>query len=315
MTEPFIKVEHLTKYYSSLLALADVSFDVQKGEIVGLLGPNGAGKTTLMQMLCSVLIPSNGDGWLCGNHIVKDSLESRRILGYCSEKSPLYTDMSVYKYLKFACLLKEVKTWKKKIGRIIEELGLESVAQKQIGKLSKGYRQRVSLAQALINDPLVLIMDEPTIGLDPEQVKETRTLIKRFSHERATLISTHVLHEGGILCDRLIILNEGRVLAIDSPDRLERSLGGFHTIRLKLEGPENEVKDCLEGISGVQDIISKNGSPSEHLTDFSLKTIHPEYVVREVSKFCMANQWIILELCREQRSLEDLFHEIVAGEK
>lgn len=314
MDEPFIRIKDVSKYFGRFPALSGVNFHVHKGEIVGLLGPNGAGKTTLMQILCSVSLPTTGEGWICGNHIIDDSLKSRRMLGYCSEKSPLYPDMTVYKYLKYACTLKEVKNRKKQVERVLGEFGLESVAGKLIGKLSKGYRQRVSLAQAVINEPAVLVLDEPTVGLDPEQVKETRTLIKKFSRQRATLISTHMLYEAGMLCDRVIIIDKGRILAVDSPDQLEKSLGGFHTISLIIDGPEKAVRAGLEKLSGVKEIESVETSTNNG-AGFSLKTSDPENAVKQISKLTLENNWGTLQLFKEQRNLEDIFHEIVAGEK
>jgi len=314
MDEPFIRIKDVSKYYGKFPALSDVNFDVHKGEIVGLLGPNGAGKTTLMQILCSVNLPTMGEGWICGNHIIDNSLKSRRMLGYCSEKSPLYPDMTVYKYLKFVCALKEVKNRKNQIKKVLGEFGLESVAGKLIGKLSKGYRQRDSLAQAVINDPAVLVLDDPTVGLDPEQVEETRALIQKFSRERSTLISTHILFEAGMLCDRVIIIDKGRVLAVDSPDHLEKSLGGFHTINLIVDGPEKAVRAGLEKLTGVKEIKSMETS-NNNGAGFSLKTADPENVVKQISKLTLENNWGTLQLFKEQRNLEDIFHEILSGEK
>jgi len=314
MDEPFIRIKDVTKYYGKFPALSGVNFDVHKGEIVGLLGPNGSGKTTLMQILCSVNLPTRGEGWICGNHIIKDSLKSRRMLGYCSEKSPLYPDMTVYKYLKFICMLKEVKNIKKQIGKVLGEFGLESVAGKLIGKLSKGFRQRVSLAQAVINDPAVLVLDEPTVGLDPEQVKETRALIKQFSQERSTLISTHMLYEAQLLCDRVIIMDKGKILAADAPDRLESSLGGFHTINLIAEGPRDEIVGQLKMTPEVIDINSKAVTDPD-TTNFIIKTSNPERVIKEIARLAREKGWGVLQLFKEQRNLEDIFHEILSGEK
>jgi ABC-2 type transport system ATP-binding protein len=289
-----------------------VNFEVNKGEIVGLLGPNGAGKTTLMQILTSVLLPSAGEGWICGNHIVRDSLSSRRMIGYCSEKSPLYLDMTVKKYLSFVCSLKEVKNRRKRLDRILKECGLESVADRLIGKLSKGFRQRVNLAQALISDPSVLILDEPTVGLDPEQVLEIRSLIKNSSDDRSTLFCTHMLYEAGILCDRLIIIDKGKILAVDSPDRLEDSLGGFYVINLIIEGPEEAVSGKLKEIPEVIEVRTEK-TLQDNVTNYLLMTKDTENTVRQVSKLIREQQWEILQIFKEQKTLEEIFHQIVTA--
>jgi ABC-2 type transport system ATP-binding protein len=315
MNDTLIRAENLTKYYGNFPALIDASFEVHKGEIVGLLGPNGAGKTTLMQILTSIILPTSGHAWIGGFHVIEDSLRSRRMMGYCSEKSPLYLDMTVFKYLCYIGDLKEVKKKKERIVKLIVECGLESVIHRMIGKLSKGFRQRVSLAQALINDPPVLILDEPTIGLDPEQVREARTLIKQFSSERSTLISTHILYEAGILCDRVIIMDKGKILAVDSAARLEASLGGFHAISLVVEGPQDEMSAQLKMIPEVIDISLKGVPDHTNAHSFAIKTTNPESVLKEISRLARENGWGVLQLFKEQRSLEDIFHEIVAREK
>jgi ABC-2 type transport system ATP-binding protein len=314
MKDLFIRAEGLTKYYGNFPALLGANFEVHKGEIVGLLGPNGAGKTTLMQILTSIILPTSGNAWIGGFHIIEDSLRSRRMIGYCSEKSPLYLDMTVSKYLSFVGDLKEVRNKKERIYQVIDECGLESVVGKIIGKLSKGFRQRVSLAQAMLNDPSVLILDEPTIGLDPEQIKDARGLIKEFASERATLFSTHILHEASLLCDRVIIMDRGKILAIDTPARLDSSLGGFFCINLVIEGPRGEVDNRLREIPEVAEIGAK-----DHLggraTNFAIKTADPDRVTKEVTKIAREKGWDILQLSREQRSLEEIFHEILVREK
>jgi len=314
MHDTQIKTENLTKYYGNFPALLGASFEVYKGEIVGLLGPNGSGKTTLMQILTSIILPSGGNAWVGGFHIIEDSLKSRRMIGYCSEKSPLYLDMTVYKYLSYVGDLKEVSNKKKRIHEVVEECGLESVESRIIGKLSKGFRQRISLAQALINRPAVLLLDEPTIGLDPEQLREIRTLIKRFSTERSTLFSTHILYEAGILCDRVIIMDKGKILAVDSPERLEASLGGFNSINLIAEGPRNEIAGQLKMITGVIDVDVKGISGTD-APNFTIKTANPEGVTKEIAKMARDNGWGVLQLFEEQRNLEDIFHEILGKEK
>ena len=305
MYDTQIKTENLTKYYGNFPALLGVSFEAYKGEIVGLLGPNGSGKTTLMQILTSVILPSSGNAWVGGFHIIEDSLKSRRMIGYCSEKSPLYLDMTVFKYLSYVGDLKEVPNKRKRIHEVVVECGLESVANRIIGKLSKGFKQRISLAQALINKPAVLILDEPTIGLDPEQLREVRTLIKRFSTERSTLISTHMLYEAGILCDRVIIMDKGKILAVDSPDRLERSLGGFHILNLVAEGVRNEIAGQLKTTPGVIDVNVKSISGTD-ASNFTIKTANPESVTKEIAKMARDNGWEVLQLFKEQRNLEIL---------
>ena len=215
-----IEIKNITKTFGEQYALDKVSFKVDKGEIVGLLGPNGAGKSTLMKIITCYISPSDGDVTVCGHSIYDDALAVRRQIGYLPEHNPLYTDMYVREYLRFVAGLSGVKNRKERADEMVELVGLTPEAHKKIGQLSKGYRQRVGLAQALIHDPEVLILDEPTTGLDPNQLEFIRTLIRRAGKDKAVLLSTHIMQEVEAMCSRAVIINHGRIVADESMNDL-----------------------------------------------------------------------------------------------
>lgn len=249
-----IRVENLTKYYGKRLALDGVSFDVKKGEIVGFLGPNAAGKTTTMRILTGFLAPTSGEVQVAGYDMMSHSLEARRHIGYLPELVPLYTDMTVRSYLDFLARLRGVASNRlnKRIGAVIETCHLEEYANVLIGKLSKGFKQRVGVAQAIVHEPDVLILDEPTIGIDPIQVSMTRQLIKELGKEHTVILSTHILPEASAVCERVIIIHEGKIVAEDRIQNLSSLLAGSRIIRLEIEGPAKEITDCLRRIKGVK---------------------------------------------------------------
>ncbi len=248
-----IQVENLTKYYGKRLAVDDISFNVEKGEIVGLLGPNAAGKTTTMRILTGFLAPTRGDVRIAGHDMLTQSLEARRHIGYLPELIPLYTDMTVRAYLDFLARLRGVASdkLKNRINDVIETCHLEEYADVFIGKLSKGFRQRVGVAQAIVHEPDVLILDEPTIGIDPIQVTTTRQLIKELGKEHTVILSTHILPEVSAICERVIIIHEGKIVAEDRIENLSSLLAGSKRIRLEIEGPSQEVVECLRKVKGV----------------------------------------------------------------
>src|SRR5574337_1321916 len=233
-----IEVENLTKRYGPTLAVSDVSFQVQKGEILGFLGPNGAGKTTTMRIITGFLSPSEGSVRVAGIDVVESPLDAKRHIGYLPENPPVYTDMTVNEYLAFVGRIKGVPRaeLKKRVGEVSEKCSITDVQDRQIGKLSKGYRQRVGLAQALIHNPDVLILDEPTAGLDPKQIIETRELIHGLSGEHTIILSTHILPEVSSTCQRVIIINQGHLEAIDTPENLTARLQGNETVFAEVEG-------------------------------------------------------------------------------
>jgi ABC-2 type transport system ATP-binding protein len=248
-----IRVEHLTKYYGKRLAVDDISFNVEKGEIVGLLGPNAAGKTTTMRILTGFLAPTRGEVQIAGHNMLTQSLEARRHIGYLPELIPLYTDMTVRSYLDFLARLRGVTPdrLKNRVNDVIEICHLGEYADVFIGKLSKGFRQRVGVAQAFVHEPDVLILDEPTIGIDPIQVTMTRQLIKELGKEHTVILSTHILPEVSAICERVIIIHEGRIVAEDRIENLSSLLAGSKRIRLEIEGSFREITACLRKVKGI----------------------------------------------------------------
>lgn len=258
-----IQAEQLTKYYGDYPAIEDVSFSVQRGEIMGFLGPNGAGKTTTMRILTGYMPPTSGKATVAGYDVFADSLEVRRRIGYMPETVPLYTDMSVYAYLDFMARLRGLRKPRARINEIMETVKIEDEANTLIGHLSKGYRQRVGLAQALIHDPEILILDEPTIGLDPRQVREVRELIKGLAGDHTIILSTHILSEASQLCGRILIINEGTIVAEDTPERLTERLEGSERILIQVRSPKPALLDALLAIKGVQNIEEKGNGAYE----------------------------------------------------
>src|SRR5579863_237374 len=251
-----IEVEHLTKRYGPTLAVSDVSFEVRKGEILGFLGPNGAGKTTTMRVITGYLPPSAGRVRVAGHDVVNEALDAKRSTGYLPETPPVYPDMTVSEYLAFVARIKGVPRGelRKRVDEVSEKCAVTQVRDRQIGKLSKGYRQRVGLAQALIHNPDVLVLDEPTAGLDPKQIIETRELIKHLAGQHTVVLSTHILPEVSKTCDRVVVINAGKVVAVGTPDELTRRLRGFETVLLIAEGPREEIKGKLEKVDGVNQV-------------------------------------------------------------
>ena len=248
-----IEVQHVSKRFGDFLAVEDVSFSVPKGEILGFLGPNGAGKTTTMRIITGFMPPSSGAVTVAGYDIFSQSLEARKHIGYLPETVPLYTDMSVRAYLDYQASLHALRNPRRRdrVEDVIGRLRLEEYADTLIGKLSKGYRQRVGIAQAIIHEPDVLVLDEPTIGIDPIQVVETRQLIKELGQDHTIILSSHILPEVNMVCQRVVIINEGQVVAMDTPENLSSLLGGPERVRLLVRGPSREVSAVLKDVGGV----------------------------------------------------------------
>src|SRR6266516_4629259 len=239
-----IEVEGLTKRYGPTLAVSEVSFEVRKGEVLGFLGPNGAGKTTTMRVITGYLPPSAGKVRVAGVDVVEEPLEAKRHTGYLPENPPVYPDMTVVEYLAFVARVKGLPRGevKKRVDEVSEKCAITDVRERQIGKLSKGYRQRVGLAQALIHNPDVLILDEPTAGLDPKQIIETRERIRGFAGQHTVVLSTHILPEVSMTCGRVVIINKGRVVAEDTPENLTHRLQGAATVRLEVRGDSPDLE-------------------------------------------------------------------------
>lgn len=308
-----IKVEHLTKRYAGHTAIKDLSFEVGKGEIMGFLGPNGAGKSTTMRILASFMPPTSGTASIAGYDIFRQSLQARSHLGYMPENVPLYNDMRVSEYLNYRAALKGVphRRISERVGDAKELCGIKDVEKKLISTLSKGYRQRVGLADALLHEPDLLILDEPTIGLDPNQIRQVRELIKNLGEQHTILLSTHILPEVEMTCTRVIIIHKGRIEACDTPENLLgqiRQAGGV-VLEAKV-GNDNGV-DELKKIAGVRDVtIDQDGDWKV----FSLRVESGTDVREEVYRLASARRWGLRELSQRRATLEDVFVEITHPE-
>jgi ABC-2 type transport system ATP-binding protein len=302
-----IEVERLTKRYGPTLAVSDVSFEVQKGEVLGFLGPNGAGKTTTMRVITGYLLPSEGRVRVAGYDVVEEPLETKRRTGYLPEAPPVYPDMTVVEYLAFVARIKGVprRESKKRIEEVREKCALTDVGHRQIGKLSRGYRQRVGLAQALIHNPEVLVLDEPTAGLDPKQIIETRELIKSLAGQHTVVLSTHILPEVSKTCQRVVVINQGKVVAVGTPAELTSRLQGYETVLITVEGPAAEIMGKFECVPGVKMVEPREASGSR--VTFEIYVEKGRDVRPELARAVVESQWKLLELKTSGLSLEDIF--------
>jgi ABC-2 type transport system ATP-binding protein len=303
-----IQVEQLTKYYGANLALDRVSFQVAEGEILGFLGPNGAGKTTTMRILTGFLPPSDGKVTVAGYDVFQDSLEARRRIGYLPETVPLYREMTVHDYLDFCAAIRGVNQRERAIGRVLEACSLGDVEHTLIAKLSKGYRQRVGLAQALIHDPPVLILDEPTIGLDPRQILSVRQLIKSLGGKHTIILSTHILPEVSQVCQRVLIINRGRIVAEDTPERLTAGLQGGLRVRLQCAQPSADAVNLLRAIPGVTQAVQTEPHTFEVTLDAGTDRRS------DLAALAVHRGWDLLELRALTLSLEDIFMQLTTEE-
>jgi len=312
--QPMIEVENLTKRYAGVTALNGVSFTVGRGEIVGFLGPNGAGKSTTMRILTGFIPATSGRVRVGGTDVMEDSLEVRRRIGYMPENNPLYGDMRVREYLKFRAKLKGVARAERKdrLDEVMEMTGITDVRRRVIGQLSKGYRQRVGLADALLADPDLLILDEPTIGLDPVQIRQVRQLIKDLGKRHTILLSTHILPEVEMTCNRVIIIHHGKILASDAPANLVKKLhaGGVIVAEVRAPGPDVEAKlRSLEGVAEVRTTALENG--------FVQATVEPKPGAdprEKIFQAAVASGWLLRELSRSRTTLEDIFVQVTREE-
>ena len=308
-----IKVENLTKRYAGHTAIKDLTFEVGNGEIMGFLGPNGAGKTTTMRILASFMPPTSGRVSIAGYDIFRQSLQARSHLGYMPENVPLYNDMRVNEYLNYRAALKDVphRRIPERVGDVKELCGLKEVEKKLIATLSKGYRQRVGLADALLHEPDLLILDEPTIGLDPNQIRQVRELIKNLGKQHTILLSTHILPEVEMTCTRVIIIHKGRIEACDTPENLLgqiRQAGGV-IVEAKV-GSDNGASE-LKKISGVRDVVTEQDGDWKI---FSMRVESGTDVREEVYRLASARHWTLRELSQRRATLEDVFVEITHPE-
>ena len=318
-----IQVDHLTKRYGPITAIQDVSFSVERGAIVGFLGPNGAGKSTTMKILSGFMPATGGVAQVAGYDVFRQSLEMRRRIGYLPENAPLYADLSVRTYLDFVAEVKGVAraSRKARVAEVMERCFVTDMGQRLIGKLSKGYRQRVGLAQALLGDPEVLILDEPTIGLDPRQIAEIRALIRSLAGQHTVILSTHILPEVQMVCDRVIIINRGRIVAQGTKEDLVAQV--FPTARVEIEvgGPAEAVAAALRGVPGVLRVemlrpgLSGPAGGPDGVAAFAVESGRDRDLREDLGRLVLSRGWRLVELHQAGMSLEDVFIRVVAGEE
>ncbi|MFL2947787.1 MAG: ATP-binding cassette domain-containing protein [Nitrospinales bacterium] len=306
-----IEVKNLTRYYGNRRAINNISFQIEKGEVVGFLGPNGAGKSTTMNIISCILAASSGSAKINGFDTFEKSLEIRKIIGYLPETPPLYSDMIVSDYLNFAAGVRGVDTKKisSSVDRVIEKCSLKDVGHRIIGRLSKGYQQRVGLAQAMVHNPEILILDEPTIGLDPIQIIEIRKLIQELTVEHTIILSSHILPEINQICKRVIIINDGEIAAVDSLGGLAASLRKSDRLSLTVRSSEENV---IEKVNDLDQVISvTNSGGNQYLIECALRSNLQD----KIAKLALENNWGIVELKPVSMTLEDIFLKLTLEEK
>ena len=310
-----IEVQHLTKHYGRVTAVDDVSFRVEPGEILGFLGPNGAGKTTTMRILTGYMPPSEGRATVAGYDVFTHPIEAKRRTGYLPETPSLYPDMTVREYLDFVARIKGVPSAERKarVDTVMQRTHVADMAARHCGKLSKGYRQRVGLAQAIIHNPEVLILDEPTAGLDPKQIIETRDLIRSLAGDHTIVLSTHILPEVSQTCQRVVIINKGRVVAVDTPDNLSARMRGSETLYVQVDASGADVQPTLAAVPGVmrvQPADMRAGSGA-----FEVAAEQGRDVRRDVAREIVTRGWGLLEMRPMRVSLEEVFLQVTTEEK
>ena len=309
-----IEVQHLTKRYGRVTAVEDVSFKVERGEILGFLGPNGAGKTTTMRVLTGFMPATEGRAIVAGFDVFDQPIEAKRRTGYLPETPPLYPDMSVVEYLSFVAKIKGVPPAdrRQRIKAVMERTRVSDVANRLCSKLSKGYRQRVGLAQAIIHNPDVLILDEPTAGLDPKQIIETRELIKELAGDHTIILSTHILPEVSQTCQRVVIINKGHVVAVDTPDNLTSRLQGTVTLYVQVDAEGADALPVLRAIPGVTRVVESDRRAM--LAGYEVESVHGQDVRRDLARAVVTSGWGLLELRPMRMSLEDIFLSLTTDE-
>jgi len=314
-----ILVRNLTKSYGYAKAVDDISFEVHSGEILGFLGPNGAGKTTTMRIITCYLSPNRGTVQVEGRDVHTESLEVRKLVGYLPEQNPLYLDMNVLEYLEYTAQLQAVAgpMIPRRMKEMVEVCGLAEMKHKDIGQLSKGYRQRVGLAAAMIHDPKVLILDEPTSGLDPNQIVEIRSLIQNLGKQKTVILSTHILPEVQATCNRVIIINRGKIVADGPIQELQRSMHGGMKILLEVETPENQGAELISiQIKSIPSIEVVSVLNERHeIKKFAIETSNAADIRKDLFQLCVQKGWNLLELHMEQTSLEDIFRQLTQDVK
>jgi len=309
-----IEVDHLTKEYGRVRAVSDVSFRVERGEVLGFLGPNGAGKTTTMRILTGFMPPTEGKATVAGFDVLEQPVEAKRRTGYLPETPPLYPDMAVSEYLDFVAKIKGVPPANRRtrVKEVMERTRIADMASRACGKLSKGYRQRVGLAQAIIHNPDVLILDEPTAGLDPKQIIETRQLIKELGGDHTIVLSTHILPEVSQTCGRVVIINKGKVVAVDTPDNLTARLRGAESMYLQVDASGTDAAAALRRVPGVTRVTEADRR--DRLVGYEVESEHGHDIRRELSKAVVNAGWGLLELRPMRMSLEEIFLSLTTDE-
>ena len=308
-----IEVKDLTKKYGETAVVDHISFTVGDGEILGFLGPNGAGKSTTMNILTGYLSSTSGTAKIAGIDILEDPIEAKKHIGYLPEHPPLYLDMTVKEYLDFMYDLKKVTgNRKEQIMEICRQVKIDHVYGRAIKNLSKGYRQRVGIAQALLGSPDILILDEPTVGLDPKQIIEIRSLIKSLGEKHTVILSSHILSEVQAVCDRIIVIDHGRLVADDTTENLSRHMSQDHRYVVRIDGPEKEVLKTLSAISGMKEVIPL-GKKEEGVYEYSVESGEDKDLRREIFKRLAERNWPLLGLKSTEMSLEDIFLRLTGG--
>lgn len=308
-----IEVQNLTKVFPGVIAVDNISFNVDKGEIVGFLGPNAAGKTTTMRILTCFIPPTMGIAKIGGFDVIRQSLEVRKLVGYLPENNPLYTEMRVNEYLNFRAKLKKVPCVERKrnISNAIDRCGLKEVKNRIVGHLSKGFRQRVGLADAIVHNPEIIILDEPTIGLDPNQVRQVRELIRELGKERTVILSTHILSEVEIMCGRVVIIHHGKIVASGTPEEIANQLKFVSRIRLEIRGNGEGIELQIKKLNNVENVHwLKRGE----INTFAIETKDCKDIREDIYKMAVENNWVIREITFEKASLEDAFVKLTGGE-
>ncbi len=309
-----IEVKNLTKRFGDKKAVDNISFSVEEGQILGFLGPNGAGKSTTMNILTGYISSTSGKAMINGIDILENPTKAKEQIGYLPEIPPLYIDMTVKEYLNFVYDLKKCRLPRMEhIKEICDLVKIGDVYGRIIKNLSKGYKQRVGLAQALINNPPVLILDEPTVGLDPKQIIEIRTLIKKLGEKHTVILSSHILTEIQAVCDKIVIINRGKVAANDTAENLSKSITNDHKIIARIEGPKEEILKLIKGINGVDKVIADMERESG-VFDYEIETIIGKDIRRELFKRLAARSWPLIGLKSNELTLEDIFLKITMGE-
>ncbi len=316
-----IAVRNLTKYYDTAKAVDNISFDVKTGEILGFLGPNGAGKTTTMKIITCYMPPTSGTAEVEGFDIAEHSFEVRKKIGYLPEMNPLYLDMNVLEYLDYFAHLHGMKDalLRSRLKEMIDVCGIATVRHKDIGELSKGFRQRVGLAQAMIHDPEVLILDEPTSGLDPNQIVEIRNLIRQLGRAKTVVLSTHILTEVQATCDHVIIVNDGAIVADGTLEQLQQDFRGSEKISLELKLPAgiivNAMMDIYPKFKEISQVESvEYGGQEGDIHKFSIHTVKGSDIREEIFRRAVSENWVLLEMSRKATSLEEVFRKLTTAE-